>query len=357
MQQLLNLLEKMPQRSQEHPLDALSAARAHGIDRFLEDTLEAGATPEQKRTSTLQRVAYGLKMIASLRGLVEDFQSHELRLIVLKGPVISSLLYGDPYYRSYGDLDLLVSSRDEARAHALLTQAGYATSEAFHSPGQKLAETSFLKARSYYHRELGVSIDLHWRLLSQWIAHEPEFDDLWSRRQQVPLEAITTCQTLGHADQVLFLAFHGSQDGWQKLRLLAEFGLAVERLPYQAEELFALVGNREPLLQRALTLAVDLLSVKPPRGFRPFFAGPEESLAFLLESMDLAPHVPQLALLSPKLWKDRSLTAFQGAAKALLTPSTEDIVSVRLPPQLVNAYIAVRIYRLLVKLVTRRQLK
>lgn len=357
MQNLLNLLDQTPQRRQANPLDALTAARLHGIDRCLENILEASATPEQRRSSNLQRVAYGLKMIASLKEVVELFRSHELRLMVLKGPVISSLLYADPYYRSYGDLDLLVHSQDAAQAHALLNEAGYSSFDAFQGRGQRLAESKYLKARSYHHPQLGVSIDLHWRLLSQWVAHEPSFDELWSRRQSVQLETITTCQSLGNADQVIFLAFHGSQDGWQKLRLLVEFGLAVERLQYDPQELFNLVGNREPLLQRALTLAVDLLSVKPPQGFRPFFAGSEESLAFLLASMNLAPDVPQLALLSPKLWKHRSPAALQGAAKALLTPSTEDIVSVGLPQQLVNAYVLVRIYRLLVKLATRRQLK
>lgn len=299
-----------------------------------------------------------MKMVTELNAITELFARTQQRFLAFKGPILSNLVHnGDSYRRSFGDLDLMVDPAEFDATFHQLKERGYNLSfPNFKSLAQRRAFIRFSKAQNFYAPELGCTIDLHWRLLSQWIAFDIPFEELWRHHQVVKLANGVEIPTFSNEHQILFLAFHGSQDGWPRLKQLLDLTLALNNLKFDAREVYRRVGNRRPLFDRAVSLSVDLLGGVAPVGHRPFFKSEAHALRFLKHSMTL-PAPPQLALLGPGLWERPNLYAIKECLRAILTPSTEDIKSVNLPHWAIDTYILIRFFRLVKKLISGHPIK
>lgn len=64
--------------------------------------------------------------LPEIRRLRQRFERAGLDVIFIKGPFLSKRFYGDPGFRYYGDIDLLVHGRgDVTRSAGVLREAGY----------------------------------------------------------------------------------------------------------------------------------------------------------------------------------------------------------------------------------------
>ena len=350
---LIHLLELLSPSVQSSPERLARLALKHGVlDHISAPSTTPPEVSSQIRDIRLRQSARSFAQTRQLGQLTRLLQSKEVPHLVLKGPVFSQFLYGNPCTRSSSDLDLLIDPRQLSFTHRLLGNEGYTVRSPLPGEGRRKAEIRYLKARTYQSGTAQCSLDLHWKLFSQWIAHEISFAQLWSRKQTVQLEEGWECHTLGNEDTILFAAFHAAQDGFCRLRHLLDIGLLLRRLSYSSVSIAKIASVRQPLMNLVLTLVSDLLGFEFA-GTRRFFEAPGESENFWLKWARLYPDVPKLELLHPSLWSQFRGSPLLKALNAVTTPSHDDIMSLELSPSLTWAYRPLRILRLTGKLLTR----
>jgi hypothetical protein len=154
--------------------------------------------------------------------------------LVLKGPVLAELAYGDVGLRQYGDLDLLTSTA--GFGHAL---------EAIEHAGGKLLEANWPLMLRMRRGEVMLRLphgglgDLHWDLVcdsSQRAHFAVQTDELLERAVTVRLSGVDV-RALEPTDQVLHLCLHGAMSGGHHLVWLKDIERAVASSPPDWDEL------------------------------------------------------------------------------------------------------------------------
>lgn len=184
---------------------------------------------EQFESRCLELKQSALEQSLELFRIVKRFQSENISLLSIKGPVLSYQLYGDFTKRSSNDLDFLVDERQLEHALQLLRAEGYEPDGIMpQSPKQKKA---YLKARHHYtlyHREKKITLELHWKLLAGAV-HKT-----WTLQTLLPYtEKLTFTETpvlvLNDLYLALYLCVHGSRHSWFRLFWLHDLLSLIER--------------------------------------------------------------------------------------------------------------------------------
>jgi hypothetical protein len=133
--------------------------------------------------------------------------------LVMKGPVLTSVLYRDPGFRSYGDLDLLVAQRSIAEGVDVLERLGYEHSIKNWPLAQWYVASEFVMSRGL------VDVDLHWHLVyahydRRYIEIDPHVMLERARSVVVAGQPVTT---FDKEDTLLHLAVHASRSGAHRL--------------------------------------------------------------------------------------------------------------------------------------------
>lgn len=111
------------------------------------------------------------------------FRHAGIDYVVLKGPSLAHTVYDDPALRAFGDLDLLVRSRDWSRASSILGDFGFKRRHAEAQPG---FTQSFGKA-AVHTDERGLEVDLHRTLVVGPFGLSIEPEELFRRTDQFSL--------------------------------------------------------------------------------------------------------------------------------------------------------------------------
>ncbi|MGH2572293.1 MAG: nucleotidyltransferase domain-containing protein [Actinomycetota bacterium] len=148
---------------------AVEAVESGRVD--LSDTQWAELIDRQ-RTAMLWALALEKKLFR----LAPAFERAGVDLVVLKGPSLAHTVYPDPSWRPFGDLDLLVRTKDWRRACEILEEHGFHRRLPEPRPG---FDERFGKA-AVHRDEQGIDIDLHRTLVlgpfGLWIEPEVLFD-------------------------------------------------------------------------------------------------------------------------------------------------------------------------------------
>ncbi len=254
----------------------LKLAAQHGVRPILLQTLKSvcwDAVPEKIQVElTLfnkANVQRNLIFTGELLRLIDLFQKNAIPVAAFKGPVLADLVYGQISLREFSDLDIIVQEADLAKAEDILTARGYRAD--FADRDYRSAFVSYQGQYAFRHPKTGISVDLHWRLASKGTAFPPQLVEIWSREIWPRLEQVTiagrTVPTLAQVDLVLFLAAHGTKEGWRSLIWVCDFAGLLRK--YQDID-WAGVLNRaqrshssRPLLL-AIALASTLLDAPAP---------------------------------------------------------------------------------------------
>ena len=324
------------------------AAEYHGVRGYLQefkDVWETLSEPEMELKDNqryrVEQSAFALKVAGFQEIVGSVLSSGGIRFLGLKGLSLSQLLYGDICRREFGDLDLLIAPEDALRAIKLLEDEGFVrTYPNGFSPSQDLALVRYGKAQNLFRKASSLSLDLHWRLVSSWIGDDLyPFEDLWKRSRELTRQGMTPWRTLGAEDTLVFLALHGFQDGFPRLKQLLDLSQAHDRLDYNLEKALQIAGPRAALLERALELVSGLL-------------GSGESSS---DSRDCWLHMatkdrtPQSDLLRLEYWSCSVPEALRRSMKAMMAPALDDIASLSLPSPIIGLYPLVRAFRLIKK--------
>lgn len=164
--------------------------------------------------------ASSMVRLQALHAVNSAFSDAGIRLISMKGPLLSVELYGDPSLRTSRDLDLLVAQEDLARADVILRGMGYEQ--------EKLIVSSTPRRRKFYQRidnekhEIynrgEICLELHWKNDFQT---ETPFDELWQRREERQLMG-RPIAILGADDRYPALFTHAAEHGFMRLRWLLD---------------------------------------------------------------------------------------------------------------------------------------
>jgi Uncharacterised nucleotidyltransferase len=186
------------------------------------------------------RAAYQMAAMGHGRCLLELHGMHEVLSglgqpwLVVKGPVLVELGYGDPGARLYEDLDLLVAPRDLASALSSIEAAG-----------GRVTDLNWPMMTELHRAEIPMMLpsrmlgDLHWHLLVTPGARARfaiSIDELLERRRSVRI-GDTEVDTLDVVDGLLYLCLHGSMSGGHQLVWLKDLDQMLAAEPPDWDEL------------------------------------------------------------------------------------------------------------------------
>lgn len=89
--------------------------------------------------------------------VVEALEARSIEVVVLKGTALAHTIYPDPSWRPFGDVDLLVRTRDWRRACAVLAELGF---RRYLPEPREGFDERFGKAATHVSEE-GIEVDLH----------------------------------------------------------------------------------------------------------------------------------------------------------------------------------------------------
>jgi hypothetical protein len=176
----LRLPDRVPQ---EHWRNALVTMTAERLTGLAVQAVEDGALEltDVQWDELLERhrraMAWCLGLEARLLQVADALDAADVPFLVLKGPVLAHTVYPNPSWRPFGDIDILVKTKDWRRACAVFEE-GFGWPRRMPEPRRGFDER-FGKS-AVFETEQGQEIDLHRNLaqgpFGQWIRAEDLFD-------------------------------------------------------------------------------------------------------------------------------------------------------------------------------------
>lgn len=187
-----------------------SAVYLHMKDREFRDV----SAVHELRASYHAAVQRHLFTLRDIPFVTEALATLPAPWLVIKGPVLSEVVYRRPDLRAYTDLDLVVPGPFLGEALSLLEDAGC-----------RVIDDDWRLMREMMRGELqvllpsGTLVDLHWHLLSHGRlrrSFDISMEGLFARRRSVVLGK-NQVETLGPVDTLIHLAAHGCFAGGNRL--------------------------------------------------------------------------------------------------------------------------------------------
>lgn len=204
-----------------------------------------------------------LYLSAEMERINKLCNENEIRMIFLKGPVLSQDLYGDISLRTSCDLDVLIPMRNLEKVEMLLLEQGYVKDDYIQTI---LNDWKWRHHHiTFFHPIKRIKVEIHWRL-NPGPGKEPGFEELWGRKRKSTLTS-NSVYMLGKEDLFLFLVSHGARHGWSRLRWLVDIKKIVDQ-ELNWSEIHKLMRKYQILHLggQALILAAQLLGVRLDEG-------------------------------------------------------------------------------------------
>ncbi|MGG0724437.1 nucleotidyltransferase domain-containing protein [Bacillus mycoides] len=200
-----------------------------------------------------------LYLSAEMERINKLCNENEIRMIFLKGPVLSQDLYGDISLRTSCDLDVLIPMQNLEKVEMLLLEQGYVKDDYIQTI---LNDWKWRHHHiTFFHPTKQIKLEIHWRL-NPGPGKEPGFEELWKRKRKSTLTS-NSVYMLGKEDLFLFLVSHGARHGWSRLRWLVDIKKIVDQ-ELNWSEIHKLMRKYQMLHLggQALILAAQLLGVR-----------------------------------------------------------------------------------------------
>ena len=253
-------------------LEALAAYhRVSGL--FLRGVANGGVRlPDPEVAGGLARMRQrdavrGLRQFDATKRITAAFEAAGIPSLVLKGLPLAQRVYGDPFAKHSIDIDLLVPGDDFGAAADVLREAGWRqVTPAFRETPARMRWYAAVE-KDHQFVGAGGKVELHRRLLRNRFLFDPPFELLDAGAVTVQVGA-HRFRTLGDADQLLYLACHGSLDCWRRLKWLCDFAAL---LRVMADDVVgqAVARGREQRLEHlvaaSLRLCREELHVEAPK--------------------------------------------------------------------------------------------
>ena len=220
----------------------------------------AATLARQRQRDTLR----GMRQLDAMERVTAGLAAADIPSLILKGLPLGQRLYGSPFAKSSIDIDLLVSEDAFDTAAGTLRALGWRRAmPAFRETPARMRWYDAVQKEHVYTGS-GSTIELHRRLLSNRFLFDPPFDRLDARALTVAMGQ-GGFRTLGDADQLLYLACHGSVHYWQRLKWLCDIAGLLHTMNDESIEQAVARGRQgglESLLAATLRLCREDLQVE-----------------------------------------------------------------------------------------------
>ena len=205
------------------------------------------------RRECMRNAQKNIRLTYELLRLLECLESHGIRALPYKGPVLAQTVYGDLALRAFSDLDVLIVPEDLARAKAVLRELDYephvtispAVERAYLASGYELA----------FDGALGRNLlELQWRLLPNFYSVEITVAQLFERSRFARLSG-NEVRTLAPEDLLIALCLHAAKHAWARLSWICDIDRAVRVLTLD----WAVLVRRARTLGVARVVAASIL--------------------------------------------------------------------------------------------------
>jgi len=239
----------------------VALAEQHGVRPLLLQSLKAvcwDAVPPSVRLELERFFRFNaqrnLLLAGELLRLLRSFNENEVPVVTCKGPVLAEAVYGDLSLREFRDLDLLIREQDLVSAEDILLARGYEAQ----FPDRDY-RTAFLSYHGQYAFRRGQSdswVDLHWQFSQDGVVFPLRAAEVWPKLIEETI-AGRAVPSLAHDDLALFLAAHGTKEGWRRMLWLCDLAEFLRR--YQDLDWIAILERAaRSHSSRQLLLAVEL---------------------------------------------------------------------------------------------------
>jgi hypothetical protein len=195
-----------------------------------------------------------LLMAGELLRLLRSFNENEVPVVTFKGPTLAEAVYGDLSLREFSDLDLLIRVQDLAKAEDILLDCGYTAQ--FPDRDYRNAFLSYHGQYAFRRGQSDLWVDLHWQFSEDGVVFPLRAAEVWPRLIEGTI-AGRTVPSLAHDDLGLFLAAHGTKEGWRRTLWLCDFAEFLRR--YRHLDWIAILERAQRShSSRQLLLAVEL---------------------------------------------------------------------------------------------------
>lgn len=185
------------------------------------------ALQERLRAEYHRNVFHCLANAAELIAVLRAFEAEEIPAMPFKGVTLAASIYGDLTMRTAGDLDVLISYCDLARATAVLQKRGYRQMAPVKADGTPAIPDHY---EYQFERETdGMLIELRWRFQLSYPRHKKVLrfgSDLgldWAQqRGQTITLAGADVRAMNPEVTLLMLCMHGSKHVWSRLAWICD---------------------------------------------------------------------------------------------------------------------------------------
>lgn len=247
----------------------LELADEHRVQGLLAKRLEEAGfggvpAPAREKLQTRMRAQhlFSLSMTAELFRILKEFSQARIDTILVKGPLISLLAYGDPAMRCYVDLDLLLRHRDIQSATQRMLAMGFdpdvpeSVILAGKIPGEYL----------FYRPGTQRMVELHTERTFRYYPKSMRVEELFARKRMVLLDG-REMPALSLEDELVLNCIHGAKHFWERLMWVADVAAVLTAHPEidwnKARSVAADVGA-DRMLRVGILLGALLLGMKLP---------------------------------------------------------------------------------------------
>jgi hypothetical protein len=337
----------------------LNTAHSHGLVPLLQKHLHSVAadlTPLDVLSKLKQESVANTQNVLHLLGrqlkVFRAFKENGIRVAVFKGSLLSQMAYGESMLRQAGDIDVLISRADFARARTLLESLGYAMAPSLSAA--HLASHLRSHCEIQFVRDDWVTVvDLHWAFAPKNFVFKLDADEVLSRLQTVAL-AGTNIETLATEDLIVYLSMHGAKHLWRALEWITSLGeliRAAEAIDWDVVVARAEQSHATRMLALGLRLIETVSQIEIPIPVLKTLDA-DASAKKLAEQVLAEMFVDAGAQLSAETnlhnfkIMDRKRDALVSALRAVFVPTLTDWDALHLPASLHSLYYAYRPLRL-----------
>ena len=163
----------------------------------------------------LEHIKVSMKMSSELLRLIKLFKSEDLSPVPFKGAILSLLSYGSITKRQYSDIDIYIPTEEKDRAIEILRNQGYRESLQIPKEYKSLWDETN-KDISMKNKNLGVTVELHWRLFDSDFPLQIDKEIIENNLVTINLSNYPV-NTFSPELYLLYLSIHGAKHFWDRI--------------------------------------------------------------------------------------------------------------------------------------------
>jgi hypothetical protein len=202
-----------------------------------------------------------LALTSELINILDLLAAHQIQAMPFKGPVLTTMAYGNIALRQFSDLDIFVEEQDVPNVTHLLIERGYELPAAI-SLDLKLHG----RECPFFHPSMGITIDLHWSVTPKFFPFAIRRPDWWQRQSVVRLND-QAVPTFSAEDTLLLVCVQAANNLWLRFSWICDVAGLINNYQLDWEEILtqAQQVGCERILLIHLFLAQTLLDIQLPK--------------------------------------------------------------------------------------------